>query len=121
MATLDAELRQVALALIDELGCLYTFTVPGLKSYNPGTGETTEVSPEEFPIKGSPPQRRKGFVPGDILPEGSLYFYVAAKDIPTIPALGYSVTLDNVTYKITVVDSIYSGFEVCVYGIQIHV
>lgn len=119
MATLDAELRQVALDLIDELGKTVQFRTV-LASYEPTTGLTTESSEVFVDVKATPPAPKRLFLQDDdILVHGDLYFYIAAQGLTFTPYNGQIIKIESETMRIVSVDPIYSGEQVCIYGLRV--
>jgi hypothetical protein len=119
MATLDAELRQVALDLIEEFGKTVQFRTV-LSTYDPATGLTTESDETFYDIKASPPAPKRFFLQeGDVLVHGGTYIFIAAKGLQITPYLGQVVKIGTEAFRITSVEPIFSGEQICLFGLRI--
>ncbi len=119
--TLDAELRQAALDLVEELGTTGTLIGSTSYAYNTATGTGAEVTPQTTVIPISPPV---GFdielVDGDLIRIEDLLVYVPASGLTLIPAIGMKLTITGGSeYRIIAVSPIYSGILIALYRLQL--
>jgi len=102
---LDKELVPEVYTLIDELGEAVIFEVADGLLYS------LKITPPE-PFQDS-------FIDNDVIREGDLTTYVAAKDIPFTPAPGIKMTLESKDYTVIKVSPIYTGELIALYTLHL--
>ena len=116
MTSLDDKLVPKVYALLEKLGKRVQFESVSAGTYDPATRTTTNKSVLTFTRKVTPPSSFEDkLVNGDTIRATDLKVYTAAQGIPRVPKNVDQVTVDGITYKITVVKPIYSGEQVCLY------
>ncbi len=113
MATLDTQLREAALKLIDDLGKIGTFVErPNLVAV-PSQGKTTSDPEVLHSVKMSPPDDYVDqYAAGDVIQEGQFKTFVAASALEAIPLTlikGMEIRFDGTSFTITTIKKLYSG------------
>ena len=119
MAALSTRARRSAADLIQRVGKTVTLR-RSARSFDPGSGETTE-SFEDFTVKVSPPEPfRDGLVDGALVRSGDLETYLAAEALAFGPEpLSDALLINGGTYSLVRVEPLFAGEEIALYKLHL--
>lgn len=121
MATaLDLQIGPAVLAVIARVGKVVTWTVKSGGTKNPTAGTVDGVTTTNYTVKCSPPSAyEQRYVDGKLIQQGDAKLILAGQGLAFTPALGQSVTIDGVVWRVLGVDPIYSGELIAAWKVQV--
>tara|TARA_R110002020_G_scaffold41325_6_gene122002 strand:+ start:5570 stop:5980 length:411 start_codon:yes stop_codon:yes gene_type:complete len=130
MTILDTPLRKKVYDAIQTYGKTMTFhsnaSTSGHGTYNPATGIYESVpSPVTLDYKASPPSEyNRNWRDGDNVQEGDVMITLPALNLNSTfendaLRVGMKVVIDSATFVTESLEKIYSGEEICAYGIRL--
>jgi hypothetical protein len=115
---LDAEMRQLAVDLAQELGRSLTF-VEVTSTFDATTGETTETT-TETQLAAVPPQNfRFDQIDNSLIEAGDAVIGLPAQAMPVAPTTDDRVKMNGATWKIVQVAPVASGDKDALYEVQV--
>lgn len=117
MTELDAEIGPLALELIDEFGKSISYAKVTSGEYDTTTGEGIITAPV-VSIKGIVEEFKGQDFASGLIEGGDKKITVAAQAFDEVPTSSDTVTLDNLTYTIVGVKTVYSGELPAIYELQ---
>lgn len=115
---LDAEMRDTAKELADELGKPVTITRE-TSSFDPSTGDTTTTTTDYNANAAPPEQFNLDKVDGTLVQAGDVILAVPAKGLSISPNTSDKAKFDGDTYTIASVRPRYSGEQVALWELQL--
>lgn len=107
---LDNRALAIALDLIDRFGAIAKFSVDGLRTYDPATGNVVAAGTSSFERKMAPPIRFESKMwDGETIRATDLKTIIAASGIQFTPRLGMIVLFKGQEYSVTYLHPLYSG------------
>lgn len=113
---LDAKILPVAKKVIDQFGKSITLITETVGDYDPSIGKAAIINVSKK-INGIIEEYKPFDIANGLAIAGDKKITIAAQGNP-IPGLGDEITVDADTFKITQLQSIYSGEKIAVYVIQ---
>lgn len=118
MTQLDDSLRPVAQDMIAQFGADATYTRRTAATYDAATGKTTETTGTTA-VKVVIEQLKKAFREGGTVQSGDMKGQIADSDLGFTPALGDTLTVGGVEYRVEDTMPVYSGQQVAVHMLHL--
>lgn len=117
---LDRSLVPKVLSLVNRLGKTGKITSVSSYTFNPANGSVTENGATTQFKKVTPPEEYSRYVvDGDSIKLGDMKVLLPASGLSFVPARGFSIKIDSVTFDIVRVEPIYTGKQVGAYQLQL--
>lgn len=117
MTELDAEIGPLALELIDEFGKSISYQKVTSGEYDTTTGEAAVTNPS-IDIKGIVENYKGQDFSSGLIEGGDKKVTVAAQAFAELPTTSDTITIDNLTYTIVGIKTVFSGDLPAIYELQ---
>jgi len=115
---LDAEMRDLAVELIDEYGKAIT-VVRESTSFDPATGETTTTTTDHLVNSAPPEDFAFSRIDGTLIQQGDTVVQVQAKSLTITPLDSDKIKIDGDNWNVVQVGKVYSGELVALFVVHL--
>ncbi len=111
---LDTRLAAIVVSTINRYGKSVTFTVTSGGTPNVTAGTIDGATSTDYTVKATPPYPvTEAYTLRDVTTEATSACLIAASGLAFAPAVGQTVTIDTVAWRVVSASAIYSGELVC--------